>query len=68
MEGDMVTTCISLHIAEGTFILVRVYWNLNVLGSFPKIIRYRISWISFRWEPNCSMLADGRTDRQIWRS
>jgi len=31
----------------------------NFLAKFRKILKYRISWKSFQWEPNCSMRADG---------
>jgi len=30
---------------------------------FKKILKYQISWRSFRWEPSCFMRTDERTDR-----
>jgi hypothetical protein len=35
---------------------------------FEKIIKNQISWKSVQWEPSCSMLTDGHTDRETWRS
>jgi len=35
-----------------------------LLTNFRKIHKYRISWISVKWEPSCSIRTDGRTDRQ----
>jgi len=29
---------------------------------FRKVIKYKISLISIKWEPSCSMRTDGRTD------
>jgi len=34
---------------------------------FRKKLEYQILLKSVQWEPNCSMRADGGTDRQIWR-
>ena len=33
-----------------------------IFSYFRKILRYKISWKSVRWEPSCSMRIDGRTD------
>jgi hypothetical protein len=36
--------------------------------DFRKILKLQIKWKSVHWEPSCTMLLDGRTDRQTWRS
>jgi hypothetical protein len=48
-----------------SIILVKFYWNLNFLGTFTKIIKYKISWKSVQWQP--STLSSMQTDRQTDR-
>jgi hypothetical protein len=36
--------------------------------DFQKIFQYQFPWKSMQWKPSCSMLTDGRTDRQTWWS
>jgi len=32
-------------------------------ADIRKLFKYQISWTSIQWEPNCSMRADGWTNR-----
>jgi len=41
-------------------------WNLNFLDRFSKNTQFHVNPSS--GESSCCMLADGRTDRQAWRS
>jgi len=54
------------HIYSSSFkvpvIRVILLWNFYFLTSFRKIIKYRISWKSFKMETSCSIWTDGWTD------
>jgi hypothetical protein len=39
-----------------------IFWK-----GFRKILEYKISWKSVKWEPSCS-IRDGRTDRDMMKS
>jgi hypothetical protein len=40
-------------------------WTLST--DFRKVLKHRISWKFVRLEPSCSVRADVRAGRQIWR-
>jgi hypothetical protein len=35
--------------------------------DFRKILKYEVSWRSVQWQPSCSMVTNGQTDRQTWQ-
>ena len=43
-----------------------VTWIFSI--DFLKILIYKFSWKSVKWELSCSMWMDGWTDRQAWQS
>ena len=44
--------------------VIHVELNFNFLDRFWKILKYKISWKSIKWEPSYSMQKDIQTDRQ----
>jgi hypothetical protein len=62
-EGDMITT-VHRSACKVSFILIRSSWNLTLFRkNFWKILKYKISWKSVKWDPSCWMRRDGQTDR-----
>jgi len=61
-EQNMITNVYWSPSSKVPFIL----WDFNetwiILTDFRKILKHRISWKSFRWEPSCSMRTDGQRD------
>ena len=53
---------IGLHVKYPSF-LSDFNETCKLSTVFRKILKYKFSWKSVKWEPSCSMRTDGRTDR-----
>jgi len=61
-ERDTITN-VGRSASKVPYTLVMFSWNLNFLDEFSKkILKYQITRNSVRWEPSCSVGADGQTD------
>jgi len=66
MSEILSKTYIGRHVKHPLFLsdLIKKKFSTDV----QKLPKYHVLWKSVKWEPSCSMRAEGQTDRQTWQS